>query len=251
MPLPPGRDAPEIGETESFPLPPARPPGFGAPTQSTAPERHASRPDVAVARPAAQPDNRNVIEKLFGWAHPSSPGVASTTTARTAVTQPIVAERETRAAAASGFGRGPLFSFPSPFGSSAPSPVSGYDHYTAVYDISARVVYLPDGTRLEAHSGLGQALDNPRFVAERAVGPTPPHLYELTLREALFHGVQAIRLNPVGDGSVYGRDGFLAHPFMLGPNGDSNGCVSVKGYEAFLRAYQNGQINKLAVVAKL
>jgi Protein of unknown function (DUF2778) len=250
VPLPPGRDAPEIGETESFPLPPARPPGFGAPTQSTAPERHASRPDVAVARPAAQPDNRNVIEKLFGWAHPSSPGVASTTTARTAVAQPIVAEKDS-AAAASGFGRGPLFSFPSPFGSSAPSPVSGYDHYTAVYDISARVVYLPDGTRLEAHSGLGQALDNPRFVAERAVGPTPPHLYQLTLREALFHGVQAIRLNPVGDGSVYGRDGFLAHPFMLGPNGDSNGCVSVKGYEAFLRAYQNGQINKLAVVAKL
>jgi Protein of unknown function (DUF2778) len=250
VPLPPGRDAPEIGETESFPLPPARPPGFGAPTQSTAPERHASRPDVAVARPAAQPDNRNVIEKLFGWAHPSSPGVASTTTARTAVAQPIVAEKDS-AAAASGFGRGPLFSFPSPFGSSAPSPVSGYDHYTAVYDISARVVYLPDGTRLEAHSGLGQALDNPRFVAERAVGPTPPNLYQLTLREALFHGVQAIRLNPVGDGSVYGRDGFLAHPFMLGPNGDSNGCVSVKGYEAFLRAYQNGQINKLAVVAKL
>jgi hypothetical protein len=249
LPLPPGRDAPEIGETESFPLPPARPPGFGAPTQSTTPERHASRPDVAVARPAAQPDNRNVFEKLFGWAHPSSPVVASTTT-RTAANQPVVADRDS-AAAASGLGRGPLFSFPSPFGNSAPAPISGYDHYTAVYDISARVVYLPDGTRLEAHSGLGQALDNPRFVAERAVGPTPPHLYQLTLREALFHGVQALRLNPIGDGSVYGRDGFLAHPFMLGPNGDSNGCVSVKGYEAFLRAYQNGQINKLAVVAKL
>jgi hypothetical protein len=120
-----------------------------------------------------------------------------------------------------------------------------------VYDITARVVYLPDGTRLEAHSGLGQALDNPRFVAERAVGPTPPHVYELTLRESLFHGVQAIRLNPVGDGGVYGRDGFLAHPFMLGSNGDSNGCVSVRDYDAFLRAYQNGQIKKLAVVAKL
>jgi hypothetical protein len=249
LPLPPGRDVPEIGETETFPLPPARPPGFGAPTQSTTPERHASRPDVAVARPAAQPDNRNVFEKLFGWAHPSSPVVASTTT-RTAANQPVVADRDS-AAAASGLGRGPLFSFPSPFGNSAPAPISGYDHYTAVYDISARVVYLPDGTRLEAHSGLGQALDNPRFVAERAVGPTPPHLYQLTLREALFHGVQALRLNPIGDGSVYGRDGFLAHPFMLGPNGDSNGCVSVKGYEAFLRAYQNGQINKLAVVAKL
>ena len=243
LPLPPGRDLPEIGETESFPLPPPRPPGFGAPT--TAPERHASRPDVGVARPAAQPDNRNIIEKLFGWAHPSSPVVASATSTRT---QPVVAERDS-AAASGGFGRGPLFSFPSPFGNSA--PVSGYDRYTAVYDISARVVYLPDGTRLEAHSGLGQALDNPRYVAERAVGPTPPHVYELTLREGSFHGVQALRLNPVGEGGIYGRAGLLAHPFMLGPNGDSNGCVSFKDYQAFLRAYQNGQIKKLAVVAKL
>ncbi len=252
VPLPPGRDLPEIGETESFPLPPARPLGFGAPTQST-PERHASRPDVAVARPGAQPDNRNVIEKLLGWAHPSAPGVASTTTARIAATPPVVAEqRESEsAAAAGGLGRGPLFSFPSIFGNSAPAPVSGYDHYTAVYDISARVVYLPDGTRLEAHSGLGQALDNPRFVAERAVGPTPPHVYELTLREGSFHGVQAIRLNPVGEGGIYGRAGLLAHPFMLGPNGDSNGCVSFRNYEAFLRAYENGQIKKLAVVAKI
>src|ERR1700722_15297396 len=96
LPLPPGRDVPEIGETESFPLPPARPPGFGAPTQSTTPERHASRPDVAVARPAAQPDNRNVFEKLFGWAHPSSPVVASTTT-RTAANQPLVADRDSAA----------------------------------------------------------------------------------------------------------------------------------------------------------
>ncbi|HEY5204974.1 MAG TPA: tlde1 domain-containing protein [Roseiarcus sp.] len=252
LPLPPGRDAPEIGgETESFPLPPARPPGFGAPTQSTSPERHASRPDTAVARLPAQPDNRNVIEKLLGWAHPSAPGVASTATR--AATQPVVAERRQSepAAAAGGLGRGPLFSFPSLFGNSAPAPVSGYDHYTAVYDISARVVYLPDGTRLEAHSGLGQALDNPRFVAERAVGPTPPHVYELTLRESLFHGVQAIRLTPVGEGGIYGRAGLLAHPFMLGPNGDSNGCVSFKNYDAFLRAYQNGQIKKIAVVAKL
>ena len=127
----------------------------------------------------------------------------------------------------------------------------GYDRQTAIYDISARVVYLPDGTRLEAHSGLGAALDDVRFVGERAVGPTPPHLYDLTLRESLFHGVQALRLTPVGEGGVYGRAGLLAHPYMLGPNGDSNGCVSFRDYEAFLRAYQNGQINKLAVVARI
>ena len=127
----------------------------------------------------------------------------------------------------------------------------GYDRQTAIYVISARVVYLPDGTRLEAHSGLGAALDDVRYVSERAVGPTPPHLYELTMRESLFHGVQALRLNPVGEGGLYGRAGLLAHPYMLGPNGDSNGCVSFKDYDAFLRAYQNGQIRKLAVVASL
>ena len=145
-----------------------------------------------------------------------------------------------------------MFSFPSPFGNSAPGSVSGYDHYTAVYDISARVVYLPDGTQLEAHSGLGQALDNPRYVAERAVGPTPPHVYELTLREGSFHGVQAIRLNPVGEGGILraGRDCSPTRSCSA-PTAISNGCVSFRDYEAFLRAYQNGQVKKLAVVAKL
>jgi hypothetical protein len=38
---------------------------------------------------------------------------------------------------------------------------------------------------------------------------------------------------------------------MLGPNGDSNGCVSIKNYDAFLRAYRNHQIKRLAVVARL
>ena len=31
----------------------------------------------------------------------------------------------------------------------------------------------------------------------------------------------------------------------------SNGCVSFKDYDAFLRAYQNGEIKKLAAVARL
>jgi Protein of unknown function (DUF2778) len=256
LPLPPGRDLPEISETESYPLPPPRPPEFAAPTQPVAPERHASRPEVAVPRPAAPADNRNIFEKLFGWGRPSSPVIASVAPART-TSQPVAAEQRPAIAeqrereSSGGLGRGPLFGFPSPFGGSAPSSFSGYDRYTAVYDISARVVYLPDGTRLEAHSGLGDALDNPRYVSERAIGPTPPHLYQLTLREGSFHGVQALRLNPVGEGGIYGRAGLLAHPFMLGPNGDSNGCVSFKDYQAFLKAYQNGQINKLAVVAKL
>jgi hypothetical protein len=127
-----------------------------------------------------------------------------------------------------------------------------YDRQTAVYDISAHVVYLPDGTKLEAHSGLGSELDNPRSANVRMRGVTPPHLYDLKPRESLFHGVAALRLNPVGgEEAIFGRAGLLAHTYMLGPNGDSNGCVSFKDYNAFLQAYRNGEVKRLAVVAKL
>ncbi|MGY3444588.1 tlde1 domain-containing protein [Bradyrhizobium sp. USDA 4473] len=127
-----------------------------------------------------------------------------------------------------------------------------YDRQTAVYDISARTVYLPDGTRLEAHSGLGSRLDDPRSSHLKMVGVTPPHIYELKPREALFHGVPALRLNPIGgEGKIFNRVGLLAHTFMLGPNGDSNGCVSFKDYYAFLDAYRNKGIRRLAVLARI
>jgi len=127
-----------------------------------------------------------------------------------------------------------------------------YDRQTAVYDISARMVYLPDGTKLEAHSGLGSMLDDPRSSRIRMRGVTPPHIYELTPREALFHGVPALRLNPIGgEDKIFGRSGLLAHTYMLGPNGDSNGCVSFKDYYAFLNAYRNQGIKRLAVLARV
>jgi hypothetical protein len=127
-----------------------------------------------------------------------------------------------------------------------------YDQSTAVYDISAHMVYLPDGSRLEAHSGLGSSLDDPRSANIRMRGVTPPHLYELKPREALFHGVPALRLNPIGgEEAIYGRAGLLAHTFMLGPRGDSNGCVSFRDYNAFLNAYRNQGIRRLAVVARV
>jgi Protein of unknown function (DUF2778) len=130
------------------------------------------------------------------------------------------------------------------------NPAITYDQSTAVYDISAHTVYLPDGMRLEAHSGLGDRIDDPRFVDERDHGATPPGVYQLTLRESLFHGVQALRLNPIGAGFTFNRVGLLAHPYMLGPNGDSNGCVSFKTYDVFLRAFQSGEVKRLAVVAQ-
>lgn len=124
-----------------------------------------------------------------------------------------------------------------------------YDRKTAVYDIAAHTVYLPNGTALEAHSGLGSRLDDPRYVAERDRGPTPPDMYDLRPRERLFHGVQALRLIPVDEKRVFGRSGLLAHSYMLGPNGQSNGCVSFRDYDAFLQAYENHEITRLAVVS--
>jgi hypothetical protein len=127
---------------------------------------------------------------------------------------------------------------------------SRYDQ-TAIYDISAHTVYMPDGTRLEAHSGFGASLDDPAAVSEKDRGPTPPNVYNLELREQPFHGVRALRLIPVDNQKALGRTGLLAHSFMLGPNGDSNGCLSVKDYDAFLHAYASHQIKRLVVVARL
>jgi len=125
------------------------------------------------------------------------------------------------------------------------------DDYTAIYDIAAHTVYMPNGQRLEAHSGLGSRLDDSRYVREKARGPTPPNVYDLSLREELFHGVRAIRLTPVGSGNMFGRDGMLAHSYMLGPNGQSNGCVSFSDYPVFLNAFLSGEVNRLVVVEHL
>jgi hypothetical protein len=127
----------------------------------------------------------------------------------------------------------------------------GADGHTAVYDIGAHTVYLPDGDRLEAHSGLGNRLDDPRYVGEKNRGPTPPNVYDLVLRSEPFHGVRAIRLNPVGEGNMFGRDGMLAHTYMLGPSGQSFGCVSFRDYHAFLQAFLEGEVNRLIVVPHL
>jgi hypothetical protein len=38
---------------------------------------------------------------------------------------------------------------------------------------------------------------------------------------------------------------------MLGPNGQSNGCVSFRDYNAFRKAYDNHEITRLAVVSRI
>jgi hypothetical protein len=132
-----------------------------------------------------------------------------------------------------------------------PAPRLSARNRTAIYSIEAKTVYLPNGEKLEAHSGLGPMRDSVRYVHKKMRGATPPHTYRLTMREKLFHGVEAIRLNPVEPGKIFGRDGLLAHTYMLGPRGDSNGCVSIKDYRRFLAAFKRGEITQLVVVARM
>ncbi len=225
-PLEPGAPVPAVPPlAQSVPLPAPRPlelhPPAG-PSPFRAAGRRLAQRSMGVAPAAAPADNRTFFEKLFGMPRPS----------------------------------GPLLAYAAPDdGDLHPAPRLGiasasYDSWTAVYDIAAHTVYMPDGTKLEAHSGLGDRLDDPRYVSERMRGPTPPHIYDLQPREQLFHGVQALRLNPVGGGGVFGRTGLLAHTYMLGPSGDSNGCVSFRHYDAFLQAFLHGEVKRLVVVAR-
>jgi hypothetical protein len=234
--LPPERDVAQVGA--AAPLPPARPRELAA---LTMPVGSAPRPLERATSAAAPADDRNAFQKLLGLGRSTAPAGSSLAYA----SPETAAVREQSSPAGDSALGSSIFS-------QRPSRPAGYDQTTAVYDISARTVYLPDGMRLEAHSGLGDYLDDPRHVDLRMRGATPPHMYELQSREELFHGVAALRLVPVGgDGAVYGRSGLLAHTYMLGPNGDSNGCVSFKDYDAFLKAFQEGKVTRLAVVAKL
>ncbi|MDR3407172.1 MAG: DUF2778 domain-containing protein [Methylovirgula sp.] len=213
----------------SVPLPAPRPDGLVVPeaeNHTRVAVRQAPQPKetTQVAAAPTPQDHNSFFDKLFGGINrPSGQALAY------AESEDGVVDSSPRSAAAA---------------------MAPYDRYTAVYNIATHTVYLPDGRRLEAHSGLGGAFDDPRYVREKMRGPTPPGIYDLKPREQLFHGVAALRLVPVG-GDPYGRVGLLAHRFMLGPRGDSNGCVSFRNYPAFLDAYRNGEIRRLVVVAGL
>lgn len=197
------------------------------PAPEAKPKSFADRAKAAVM--SITGPRQSMVEKLWGKREPSG-GLLAYASGDASVTSAIAPKEQN-----------PML------GGSAP-----YERDTAVYDITAKTVYLPDGTKLEAHSGLGSNLDDPRSSKVRMRGVTPPHIYNLKPREVLFHGVPALRLTPIGgESAIYGRDGLLAHTFMLGPNGDSNGCVSFKDYYAFLDAYRNKGIRKLAVLARV
>ncbi len=107
------------------------------------------------------------------------------------------------------------------------------DGLTAIYDITARTVYMPDGTKLEAHSGLGAKMDDPRHVHVRMHGATPPHVYDLDAARSVVprRGGAADAPGRRRGGDLRARTGLLTHTYLLGPNGDSNGCVSFKDYD--------------------
>ena len=211
---------------QTVPLPVPRPPEFRRPAGPEATrraDRQAARRTRTAAIPAPAPDDRNFLEKFFGIERTSTPAMAY---AAIETPSPAILPRQRIVPPTN------------------PDPAA-----VAVYDISARIVTLPNGTKLEAHSGLGEIMDDPRNAHVRMRGATPPGTYDLTEREDLFHGVRAIRLTPVGgSGAVYGRVGLLAHTYMLGPTGASNGCVSFKDYQAFLQAYLRGEVQRLVVV---
>ena len=216
------------------PLPTPRPAELKLPATAEPPAialRQPTRRMKVAATPApVVEDNRSFIEKLFSAPRqPNGPAMAY------AVPEDDVVDRSRGRRLSPSFG-----------------PPLTTAQATAIYDISAKVVHMPNGEKLEAHSGLGDKMDDPRFVHVRMKGATPPHTYNLVEREALFHGTRALRMHPVGgSGAIYGRAGLLTHPYLLGPGGDSNGCVSFKDYDRFLQAYLRGEVKRLVVVASM
>lgn len=121
----------------------------------------------------------------------------------------------------------------------------------AYYDISAGLVYMPNGEKLEAHSGIGKLRDDPNSVHVKMKGPTPPGTYKVTMREALFHGVEAVRLTPTDGVAPHGRVGLLAHSYLLRKRGDSHGCVAFANYPKFLKAFKRGEISHMVIVKSM
>jgi hypothetical protein len=258
IPLPSTRPLPKLTADWSSTTPLPRPRPSGVPHGQTKPEiAHAPNPTrIATLTPTAAaasplPGTLPLSPKLsFKWSNTAAlprPRPSKQENARSPVGQAASQVAEARTPPPSTAEK-PVI--PQQAHSNSTALLSP-DSRTAVYDIAAHTVYLPSGDRLEAHSGLGSMLDDPSYVNVKRRGPTPPNVYDLTLREQLFHGVQAIRLNPVEDDKMFGRDGMLAHSYMLGPNGQSNGCVSFRDYPKFLQAFLSGEVDRLIVVPDL
>ncbi len=131
----------------------------------------------------------------------------------------------------------------------APKPpaLNQFDRFTAVYDLMAHTVFLPDGSRLEAHSGLGP------------LGTIPPMSWKRTgaRRRRMNMNSRCARacstacrrcgsIPSAGRMRSMAAPGCSPTPTCWGPDGDSNGCVSFKNYDAFLAAFQSGPSRSLS-----
>jgi hypothetical protein len=121
----------------------------------------------------------------------------------------------------------------------------------AIYDVSNATVYLPDGTKLRAHSGIGRMRDNPRYEHVTMKGPTPAGIYRLSMREKRFYGVEAIRMTSIDGRDPKNRTGLLTHTNLLRGQKGSHGCVAFQNYQPFLKAFKRGRITMLVVVPEL
>ena len=121
----------------------------------------------------------------------------------------------------------------------------------AIYDVSNATVYLPDGSKLRAHSGIGNMRDNPRYEHVTMRGPTPAGIYRLSMREKRFYGVEAIRMTSIDGRDPKNRTGLLTHTNLLRGQIGSHGCVAFQNYQPFLNAFKRGQVNTLVVVPEL
>jgi type VI secretion system (T6SS) effector TldE1-like protein len=218
-----GDDEPETDEDympDTVELPPARPETSPARPEAEAEAKPGRKPAQIADQPAsparrpAKPETQREPERQLAYARPDKPAIGA---------------------------------FKNLFNN---TPKAG--NRVAVYDISAAVVYMPDGSRLEAHSGIGKMADNPRYVHVKMNGPTPPNTYKLSMREKRFHGVEAVRMTPVGNQTMHGRDGILAHSYLLrGGREESHGCVAFANYPQFLKAFKQGKVTHIVVVPSM
>jgi len=121
----------------------------------------------------------------------------------------------------------------------------------AIYDVSNATVYMPDGTKLRAHSGIGRMRDNPRFEHVKMSGPTPAGIYRLSMREKRFYGVEAIRMTSIDGRDPKNRTGLLTHTNLLRGQKGSHGCIAFQNYQPFLKAFKRGHITMIIVVPEL
>ncbi|MHC2501960.1 hypothetical protein ACVI8K_008876 [Bradyrhizobium barranii subsp. barranii] len=131
------------------------------PAPEARPKSFADRAKAAVM--SITGPRQSMVEKLWGKREPSG-GLLAYASADASVTASI-APRE----------QNPML------GGSAP-----YERDTAVYDITAKMVYLPDGTKLEAHSGLGSQSRRSALLARpHARRDAAAHLHAEAARSAV------------------------------------------------------------------